>query len=622
MHNVDVLGRVKREIASQLAPQLGVQVERLIAVMEYPPRDQIGDLAIPLPALGVKGQISLTLNSSYVRSYSQDGPFLNVKLREDAIFREIFSSIGEDYGLDKVERPMRIVVEHTSANPIHPLHIGHLRNAIIGDALVRLTRARGHAVTARFYVNDSGRQVAILIYGLSKLGYPDPPAGEKKDQWAGVIYAMTNIILEIRAISEELKGATEEEYREKVTKRDELVALAAEIRSRNPPFFDRIAEGIKNEEDPEAKIAEIIRKYEEGDPETRKIVRKYVDMVLDGFRESLGKLRTEFDHFDYESDLLWSGEVRSILRNALSSQARIEYKGTQALDLNRYMDEETRRELRIPEGLEIPPLVLMRADGTTLYTLRDIAYTIRKFVSPKADLVINVIAEQQTVPQIQLRAALYILGYPDLARNLIHYSYSMVTLQGMKMSGRLGRYISLDEVYERVRQAVLEKMKEKGDGEGVDKIVNGAIRYAILSVSADKPITFNIGRVTNFEENSGPYLQYTYVRAYNILSKYGGRIDVNGVSYEDLVNEKRKLLFIIAKFPETFRNAADNLEPELLTSYLRQLSDVFNVWYDKERVIQEPDEGKRMTRLNLVKGVETVLRNGLKVLGIDSLTKM
>jgi len=165
-------------------------------------------------------------------------------------------------------------------------------------------------------------------------------------------------------------------------------------------------------------------------------------------------------------------------------------------------------------------------------------------------------------------------------------------------------------------------MKEKGDGEGVDKIVNGAIRYAILSVSADKPITFNIGRVTNFEENSGPYLQYTYVRAYNILSKYGGRIDVNGVSYEDLVNEKRKLLFIIAKFPETFRNAADNLEPELLTSYLRQLSDVFNVWYDKERVIQEPDEGKRMTRLNLVKGVETVLRNGLKVLGIDSLTKM
>jgi len=112
------------------------------------------------------------------------------------------------------------------------------------------------------------------------------------------------------------------------------------------------------------------------------------------------------------------------------------------------------------------------------------------------------------------------------------------------------------------------------------------------------------------------------VRAYNILSKYGGRIDVNGVSYEDLVNEKRKLLFIIAKFPETFRNAADNLEPELLTSYLRQLSDVFNVWYDKERVIQEPDEGKRMTRLNLVKGVETVLRNGLKVLGIDSLTKM
>ncbi|ABP95870.1 MULTISPECIES: arginine--tRNA ligase [Metallosphaera] len=616
----DVLAKIKQEISSQVGQELGVSQESVYKAIEYPPREEMGDLAIPFPALGKKPQ-NLEIKSKFIRSLSLSGPFLNLRLDETQLFMEVFSSMDQDYGIEKVEKPKRIVIEHTSANPIHPLHIGHLRNSIIGDALVRLSRARGHEVISRFYVNDSGRQVAILIYGLSKLGYPEPPDGAKKDLWAGTVYAMTNIILEIRAITDELKTAQDAEYREKVTKRDELVGLASEIRSRNQEYFDRLAESIRDDPDPEGKIADIIRRYEAGDPQMKEIVRKYVNHVLEGFRESLGRLNIEFDEFDYESDLLWSGEVKSVLRSALSSRARIEYKGTEALDLDKYLDDEVRKELRIPAGLEIPPLVLTRSDGTTLYTVRDIAYTIRKFLTSKAEQVINVIAEQQTVPQIQLRAALYLLGYPEMAKNLIHYSYSMVTLPGMTMSGRLGRYISLDEVYEKVKQAVEEKTKDRGNQVNIAEIVNSAIRYALLSVSADKPITFNVGKVTNFEQNSGPYLQYTYVRAYNILSKFTGEINLD-VDYGDLVGEKRRLLLAIAKFPETFKNSADSLEPELLVSYLRYLADTFNAWYDKERVLQEQDEKKRMTRLNLVKGVEVVMRNGLRVLGISSLTKM
>ncbi len=581
----------------------------------------MGDLAVPLPALNVKRPQSIEVKSKFVKSSNLAGPFLNLRLDETQLFRELFSSLPQDFGIEKVETPKRIVIEHTSANPIHPLHIGHLRNSILGDALVRLMRARGHEVISRFYVNDSGRQVAILIYGLSKLGYPEPPLGVKKDLWAGTVYAMTNVILEIRTLSDQLKVTKDSEYRELLTKRDEMVGLASNIRSRNQEYFDKLAEAIRDDPDPEGKIAEIIRKYEGGDEETRNIVRRYVNHVLDGFRESLNKLGISFDLFDYESDLVWSGEVKAVLRSALSSQARIEYKGTEALDLNKYMDEEIRKELRIPEGLDIPPLVLTRSDGTTLYTVRDIAYTIRKFLSSKADQVINVIAEQQTVPQIQLRAALYLLGYLDMAKNLIHYSYSMVTLPGMRMSGRLGQYVSLDELYEGVREAVESKTKDRGSQVNIGEIVNSAIRYALLSVSADKPITFNVSKVTNFEQNSGPYLQYTYVRAYNILSKYSGEINLD-VDYNDLTGDKRRILISLAKFPETFKISADSLEPEVLVSYLRYLADMFNAWYDKERVIQEPDEKKRMTRLNLVKGVETVMRNGLHVLGISSLTKM
>jgi Arginyl-tRNA synthetase len=330
-----------------------------------------------------------------------------------------------------------------------------------------------------------------------------------------------------------------------------------------------------------------------------------------------------FDNFDYESDLLWNNDVKLVLDFALTSVAKINYKGTAALDLQNYIDDDIRKEIRIPIGLEIPPLVLMRSDGTTLYTVRDIAYTIYKFRQFNADEVINVIAEQQSVPQMQLRAALYILGWKKFAINLIHFSYGMVTLQGMKMSGRLGKYISLDEVYDKVAEVVKAKIEEKkGILENLNEIVNSAIRYAIISVSANKPVSFDVKRVANFEENSGPYLQYTYARAYNILSKSTENLDISKIDENELKNEKRTLLLMIAKFPDIFINSVDHLQPEVLTVFLRRLADVFNSWYDKERVLQEPDESKRITRLFIVKGVETVLRNGLNTLGIASLTRM
>ncbi|EWG07052.1 MAG: arginyl-tRNA ligase [Candidatus Aramenus sulfurataquae] len=620
---MNVIREAKREMARVISQAINVEEEKVFNNIEYPSKEGLGDLSLPLPSVTRNLNIDVSGRGKYVKSFRRDGIFINVELDEVSVFNDVFSSLSEDYGLEKVDKPKRIVVEHTSANPIHPLHIGHLRNAILGDTLVRLLRARGHLVNSRFYVNDSGRQVAILIYGLSKLNYPEPPAGVKKDEWLGLIYAMTNVILEIRQITQELKNASESEYKEKISKRDELVAVAQGLRERNEEYFDVLSDGIMKEEDPEKVILDIIERYERGDERTKQIVRKYVNYALEGFMESLGKLGISFDVFDYESDLLWNGDVRKVLEETMDSRARVNYKGTWALDLENFIDEAVKEELRIPKGLELPPLVLMRSDGTTLYTLRDVAYTFKKFSDFKADVVINVIAEQQAVPQMQLRATLYLLGYPEHAKNLLHYSYGMVSLQGMRMSGRLGRYISFDEVYEKVKEVVEAKVREKkGNLEELDEIVNSAIRYAIVSVSANKPVTFNVNKITNLEENSGPYLQYTYARAYNILAKVTDHLDVSNIDPLELVGEKRKILIMIARFPEVFAKAADDMSPEVLTVFLRQFSDLFNAWYDKERVLQEKDEKKRITRIFLVKGVEAVLRNGLKSLGIKPLTKM
>ncbi|TRM79400.1 arginine--tRNA ligase, partial [Sulfolobus sp. D5] len=207
--------------------------------------------------------------------------------------------------------------------------------------------------------------------------------------------------------------------------------------------------------------------------------------------------------------------------------------------------------------------------------------------------------------------------------NLVHYSYGMVNIQGFRLSGRLGRILTIDEIYERLLDIVKMKLKEKGGVmDNADEIANAALRYAILSVSANKPLSFDLNRIVNFEQNSGPYLQYTYARAFNILQKSTDTLSIDKVDFTDIIDEKRKILVHIVKFPEVFKKSVDEMRLEDLVSFLRELADTFNSWYDKERVLQENNLGRRIARLYLVKGVATVLKNGLKVLGIKVLSRM
>ncbi|TRM74865.1 arginine--tRNA ligase [Sulfolobus sp. E5] len=422
---------------------------------------------------------------------------------------------------------------------------------------------------------------------------------------------------------EEIKKVSEVEYKEKIRQLDEMVTVANELRNRNQALFDKLIDEINKIDDVETEIGKIIKEYEKGETELKSIIRKYVKVALDGFMETLSKLNISFDNFDFESDLLWENKVNEVLDKLIVLPSRINYKGVPAIDLQNSLDSDVRERLRIPKGLEIPPLVLTRSDGTTLYTVRDIAYSLYKFNQFNADIVINVIAEEQYIPQIQLRGALHLLGYSNLAENLVHYSYGMVNIQGFRLSGRLGRILTIDEIYERLLDIVKMKLKEKGGVmDNADEIANAALRYAILSVSANKPLSFDLNRIVNFEQNSGPYLQYTYARAFNILQKSTDTLSIDKVDFTDIIDEKRKILVHIVKFPEVFKKSVDEMRLEDLVSFLRELADTFNSWYDKERVLQENNLGRRIARLYLVKGVATVLKNGLKVLGIKVLSRM
>ncbi|HID40666.1 MAG TPA: arginine--tRNA ligase, partial [Pyrodictium sp.] len=571
------------------------------------------------------------------------GGYLNITIDVGYAAKLVFEAVrveGFEYGRVKTDKPERIVVEHTSANPVHPLHIGHARNASLGDSLARLLRARGHVVQTRFYINDMGRQVAVLAYGYIAAGLDEPPKNVKPDHWIGLVYAITHTLLDIEELKKRLEQLKREEkyeeYRQLLRELDELVAAASRLRERDPELFERIAEALKGK-DPSQEISKLMQVYEyRQDPEKVELVRKVVQLCLQGFRETLSRLGIEIEKWDWESELAWTSMVSKILEQARNSPYATVHKGALALNLQPVLrDSVVRERLGLPEDYEIPPLILQRSDGTTLYTTRDIAYSLKKFREFNADRVFNVIAAEQRLEQLQVRLALIALGYRREGLNMIHYAYEMVNLPGQKMSGRRGRYITLDELIDQAVAIARQEVEKRSPGlpeeekrKIAEAVGTAAVRYTLVSVSASKPMTFNINEALNFERNSAPYILYTHARAASILAKArerGIQLDWDRIDYS-ATNEnmlRRSLVIQALVYPYVFAKAADEQRPELIVAYLSRLADIFNRWYTSgDSVVNEQDQGKQMFKLALVYAVKQILANALDLLGIKAIDRM
>jgi arginyl-tRNA synthetase len=568
--------------------------------------------------------------------------YLNVRLDARRIAELLFKTLeseGENFGIVKTDKPLRIVVEHTSANPVHPLHIGHARNASLGDTIARLLKARGHIVQTRFYINDLGRQVAVMAYGVLALG-GKVPENVKADHWLGAVYAITHTLADIqqakREVEEAKKREDEETYKEALRKLDSLVADAAKLRERYPDIFDALAEKLKDR-DLELEISKLMKAYEyREDPLLAERIRNIVSKCIEGFRQTLSRLGIYFDVWDWESDLAWSGLVSEILEKARQSPYYTIYKGAAALNLKPLLkDPIVRESLGLPEDYDIPPLILQRSDGTTLYTTRDIAYTLKKFREFNADKVYNVIAAEQRLEQLQVRLALIALGYRREGLNTHHYAYEMVNLPGEKMSGRRGRYITLDELLDKAVRKALEEVDKRSPhltreekARIAERVGTASIRYALISVSASKPMTFSIEEALNFEKNTAPYLLYTYARASNILAKAaerGIKFSLDDIDYSaaEETQYRRQIILRLYTYPYYFVKAADELKPEILVSYLGKLADAFNTWYSQtDSAINEPRPQVRAFKLEMVKAVRSVVGNALKLLGIEPIERM
>jgi arginyl-tRNA synthetase len=549
---------------------------------------------------------------------------------------EMFSSLTLEstraldnaYGYIKTSEPQKILLEHTSVNPIHPIHIGQARNPMLGDAVARILTAHGHKVSTHYYVDDVGRQSAVIAYGYGKLGKPKPEG--KPDRFIGAIYAVTSCIMEVQRLKKEVENAKKlapTEVSELQRKLDEWTSIVADIEQRFPEIFTRLLDEISGDSDPEGQVGKLIRGYEAGEEEAKRLLREVCELCLEGFRETLRNIDVSIDSWDWESDFIWNGDVNRALDELKKTRYVFEENGVLEFDAEKVADDlDLKNALGISDDHELSSLTLVRADGTTLYTTRDIAYHLWKF--QRADRVVNVIGMEQTLPQLQLKLALSALGHVDYVTKLTHFAYSLVRLLGYRMSSRRGRYITLDEVMEGAAERAYTEVSKRSphlsdeEKRQISEFVGkGAVKYALIEVDPTKPVVFTWDRVLDFEKNSAPYIQYSHARALSILRKASR--EPENPDYSLLTDPmERDIVLTLARFPEVFVDAAENLRPNAIADYANALADRFNRFYTKLPVIKAKSPGLSDARLALVDATRIVLRNALKLLGIEAPERM
>ena len=486
---------------------------------------------------------------------------------------------GKDIGRS-APSGIRVNVEHTSTNPTGPVHVGRARNPIIGDTLARCLRMRGHDVTAEYYVNDVGKQVVTLAWGVKNVTKEEAEA--------------------------EMNASENPDDRDKVDHR-----LVYSYRVATKKIHGDEANGIPADPALEEQVADMMRRFENGDREVIDYVGKVAETMLGGINATLADMNVTLDKYTWESAIIADGAARRIADRLSASK----YAG-QTEDGARYVEL---KEFGI-KGKNTK-FTFTRADGTTLYTTRDLAYHEDKF--SRSDRVIDVLGEDQKLGSAQLCAALEIMGEEKRPEPLF---YSFVSLPQGRMSTRKGVVVYLDDLLEEARARAYEEIKKRRDDLSEEKmreiaraVGTGAVRYNIVRVGADKQLVFKWEDALNFDGNSGPYLQYVHARACSILRKAGEfQRDCDGSKLSD--EYEIRLAKVLARYPDVLQTIDETKRVNLMPAYAHEVASAFNQFYTQVSVLNAGDV--RDARLTLVECTKYVLASALNCLGIEAPEEM
>lgn len=534
----------------------------------------------------------LQQNEPAVASFNVIKGFLNLMV-SSACWVDLLNEIHADaeYGLTRAtEASPLVMIEYSSPNTNKPLHLGHVRNNLLGNALANIIAANGNKVVKTNIVNDRGIHICKSMLAWLKYGNGETPesSGKKGDHLIGDYYVAfdKHFKAEVKELTAKYmaEGMNEEEAKAKAEKDSPLMNEAREM----------------------------LVKWEADDPEVRALWKKMNDWVYAGFDETYRKMGVSFDKIYYESETYLEGKEKVM-------------EGLEEGFFYRKEDGSVWADLT-QEGLDHK--LLLRSDSTSVYMTQDIGTAKLRFQDFPIDKMIYVVGNEQNYHFQVLSILLDKLGF-EWGKGLVHFSYGMVELPEGKMKSREGTVVDADDLIEEMIQTAKETSQELGkldniskeEAENIARIVGlGALKYFILKVDARKNMTFNPKESIDFNGNTGPFIQYTYARIQSVLRKAAeAGIAIPAVLPENLeLTEKEEgLIQMLGDFKVVVKQAGEDYSPSVIANYCYDLVKEYNQFYHDFSILREENPDLKVFRLALSQNVGKIVRLGMGLLGIE-----
>ena len=534
----------------------------------------------------------LQANEPSVAAFNVIKGFLNLTIASSA-WIELLNGIHADkqYGIVAVtDNSPLVMIEYSSPNTNKPLHLGHVRNNLLGNALANIVAANGNKVVKTNIVNDRGIHICKSMLAWQKYGNGETPesSGKKGDHLIGDYYVSfdKHYKAEVKELMAKFQseGMNEEEAKAKAEAESPLMKEAREM----------------------------LVKWEANDPEVRALWKKMNDWVYAGFDETYRMMGVTFDKIYYESNTYLEGKEKVM-------------EGLEKGFFYRKEDGSVWADLT-GEGLDHK--LLLRADGTSVYMTQDIGTAKLRFADYPIDKMIYVVGNEQNYHFQVLSILLDKLGF-EWGKGLVHFSYGMVELPEGKMKSREGTVVDADDLMAEMIDTAKETSNELGKLDGLTKeeadniarIVGlGALKYFILKVDARKNMTFNPKESIDFNGNTGPFIQYTYARIQSVLRKAkeaGIEIPAQLPAGIELSKKEEGLIQMVADFAAIVKQAGEDYSPSIIANYTYDLVKEYNQFYHDFSILREENEAVKIFRLALSENVAKVVRLGMGLLGIE-----
>ena len=520
-------------------------------------------------------------NMPQIKGFNVIKGFLNLEL-DPSFWADRFAEIMADKNFGFAAPTNRtIMIEYSSPNTNKPLHLGHIRNNLLGYSVAEILKANGHNVIKANLVNDRGIHICKSMLAWQLYGEGETPAssGMKGDHLVGKYYVEFD-----KHYKAQIKELVAEGMSEEEAKKQAPIMVGAQ---------------------------EMLRKWETGDEAVRTLWSTMNGWVYDGFDVTYKALGVDFDKVYYESQTYLLG--KSLVEEGLAKEV-----------FYRREDNSVWIDLT-GDGLD--EKLLLRGDGTSVYMTQDLGTAFRRFEDNKLDDMIYVVGNEQNYHFQVLKLVLKKLGYAEWSDHITHLSYGMVELPEGKMKSREGTVVDADDLIADMVKTAREMSAELGkldgcteeEAEAVSTMVGlGALKYFILKVDPKKTMLFDPRESIDFNGNTGPFIQYTHARICSVLRKAAEQ----GIAYDtkaeaDYIAEEIELVKMLSDYPATVAAAGENFAPSMIGAYIYELAKNFNGYYHDHSILKEENVEVRKLRLQLASTVASVIRKGMKLLGID-----